>query len=535
MNLKRAALYSLGLFCSVGLYAQMEDKAADVPSDQSTHWHHADPSSSDFEGVSTLEGYERLKGKKSKTVIVAIIDSGVDIEHEDLKDKIWLNEDEIPDNGIDDDKNGFIDDMHGWNFLGNADGENIVLETLEATRIYRQYRNDFEGKSESDFSGAERELFQTYNEARDVVLAERKEILKYKEVLDQLTETYEIINEIFTDQFGEDYTTEDIKALETNNPRLKEAKRIYLILDADGLDGERIKSEQERTSERIEYQLNVNHKPREEILGDDVTSLDYGLYGNNDVIGGKENAEHGTHVAGIVAASRGNELGVKGIATDVQIMVLRTVPNGDEMDKDVANSIRYAVDNGAKIINMSFGKDFSPQRQLVDEAVQYAQENGVLLIHAAGNDASNNDELGNYPNDRASGSSIWLEVGANDTEEGLSLVAVFSNYGATTVDIFAPGVDIYSTLPSDEYGKRSGTSMASPVVTGVAALLWSYFPDMTAVQIKTILEASAIYHGKEKVYRPNENSKKKKTKFKKLSATGGIINILQAIKMAEEM
>ncbi|MFK7920825.1 MAG: S8 family peptidase [Bacteroidia bacterium] len=534
MNLKRAALYSLGLFWGVGLYAQ-EDKAADVPSDQDTHWHHADPYSSDFEGVSTLEAYERLKGKKSKTIIVAIIDSGVDVEHEDLKDKIWVNEDEIPDNGIDDDKNGFIDDIHGWNFLGNAEGENIVLETLEATRIYRQYRNDFEGKSESSFSGAERALYQTYNQARDVVIAERSELLEYKEILDQLTETYQILDEIFTDQFGEDYTIDQIKALETNNPRLKEAKRIYLIWDADGLDGERITSEQERVSERIEYQLNVNYNPRKEILGDDVESLDYGKYGNNDVIGGKENAEHGTHVAGIVAANRTNELGTQGIANDVQIMALRAVPNGDEMDKDIANSIRYAVDNGAQIINMSFGKDFSPQQRFVNEAVQYAEEKGVLLIHAAGNDASNNDLAGNFPNNRTTGSSIWVEVGANDTKEGPNLVAEFSNYGATTVDIFAPGVDIYSTLPSDQYGKRSGTSMASPVVTGVAALLWSHFPDMTAAQIKTILETSAIYHGKEKVYRPNEDGKKKKTKFKKLSATGGIINILQAVKMAEEM
>ncbi|MEM6343671.1 MAG: S8 family peptidase [Bacteroidota bacterium] len=536
MNFKRIALASLGLLGGLGLLAQSEDKAADVPTDQRTHWHHAAPNASTLEGVSTLEAYERLKGKKTKTIVVAIIDSGVDVEHEDLKDKIWVNEDEIPDNGIDDDQNGFVDDIHGWNFLGNAEGENIVMANLESTRIYRKYRNEFEGKSASDFQGDELALFNTYNEARDAVLAERKEMQEYQQIIDQISETYEIIDEILTKEFGDaEYTQEEVQALETNDPRLKEARRIYLILASDGIDGEGIRQQQEQISERLDYHLNLNFKSREKILGDDLNSLDYGQYGNNDVIGGKENAEHGTHVAGIVAADRGNDLGVEGIAADVEIMVLRTVPNGDEMDKDVANSIRYAVDNGAQIINMSFGKDFSPQRQMVIEAIQYAEEKGVLLVHGAGNDASDNDAFGNFPNDRDAGSAIWLEVGASDAEAGLSLVADFSNYGLTSVDIFAPGVDIYSTLPSDQYGERSGTSMASPVVAGVAALLWSYFPELTAAQIKTILETSAIYHGKQKVYRPNEDGKKKKTKFKKLSATGGIINVLEAVKMAEDM
>ncbi|MEL7340953.1 MAG: S8 family serine peptidase, partial [Bacteroidota bacterium] len=449
---------------------------------------------------------------------------------------IWVNKDEIPNNGIDDDKNGFVDDIHGWNFLGNAEGENIVMANLESTRIYRQYRDKFEGRNASSFSGEELKLFQLYNDARNAVLAERKEMQNYQEIIDQIAETYTIIEEILAKEFGgTDFTKEEVEALQTSDMRLKEARRIYLLLAEDGIDGEGIAKQQEQISERLDYHLNLNYNSREEILGDDLSSLDYGEYGNNDVIGGKENAEHGTHVAGIVAADRGNDLGVEGIATDVQIMVLRTVPNGDEMDKDVANSIRYAVENGANIINMSFGKSFSPHSEMVAEAIKLAEEKGVLLVHAAGNDANNNDETGNYPNDLMGGSSIWVEVGASDAEKGLSMVADFSNYGFSSVDVFAPGVDIYSTLPSDEYGKRSGTSMASPVVAGVAALIWSYYPELSAAELKEVLQSSAVYHGKQKVYRPTEGGKKKKTRFKKLSATGSIINVDEAIKRAETM
>ncbi|MEL6651528.1 MAG: S8 family serine peptidase [Bacteroidota bacterium] len=536
MNYKKLALLALGVVLSVSLQAQSEDKAADVPNDQRTHWHHADPNSSDLEGVGTESAYDRLEGKQSRTVVVAIIDSGVDIEHEDLKDKIWVNEDEIPGNGIDDDKNGFVDDIHGWNFLGNADGENIVMANLEATRIYRQYRDKFEGRTASSFSGEELKMYQLYNDARDVVLSMRKEMQGYQEIIDKIAENYNIVEEILAQEFGDtDFSKEDVEALETSDMRLTRAKAFYLALAEDGIDGDAIEKQQTQISERLDYHLNLNYNSREEILDDDLTSLDYGKYGNNDVIGGKEIAEHGTHVAGIVAASRGNELGVEGIATDVQIMVLRTVPNGDEMDKDVANSIRYAVENGAHIINMSFGKSFSPQSEMVAEAIKLAEEKGVLLIHAAGNDSNNNDEKGNYPNDLQTGSSIWVEVGASDAEKGLSMVAEFSNYGFSSVDVFAPGVDIYSTLPSDTYGKRSGTSMASPVVTGVAALIWAYYPELSAAELKEVLTSSAINHGKQKVYRPNEDGKKKKTRFKKLSATGSIINVLEAVKKAETM
>jgi subtilisin family serine protease len=523
------------ILATLPLSAQMGVTADKVPSIAETFWHHADPATENFTGVSTDEAYDLLKGKKSRTVVVAIIDSGVDVEHEDLKDNVWVNEDEIPNNGQDDDNNGFVDDVHGWNFLGNDEGENIVMESLEMARIVGKGRDRFQGKSESDFSGAEKAEFLLYQQALKAVEAERAEYEEYFEQLKQIKQSMTIVDQILAHALGqEDYSVEDVENLETKDARVSQARQFYLLLAEQGADKEVIDEQYDDIYNRLEYQLNPDFDPRTEILGDDLGSLDYGQYGNNDVIGGKENCSHGTHVAGIVGAVRGNSLGVDGIATDVKLMVLRAVPDGDEQDKDIANSIRYAVDNGAHIINMSFGKDFSPWQHLVHDAMRYAEQKGVLLIHASGNDAQNNDLVENYPNNKTLQLDNWLDIGANAREEGSGMVASFSNYGKKSVDIFAPGVDIYSTLPDNTYGKRSGTSMASPVAAGVAALVWAYYPELTASEVKDILMKSGSAYGKTKVTIPSEEGKRKKTKFKKLSLTGKIVNAMEAVEMAEK-
>jgi subtilisin family serine protease len=217
----------------------------------------------------------------------------------------------------------------------------------------------------------------------------------------------------------------------------------------------------------------------------------------------------------------------------VRIMSVRVTPDGDERDKDVANGIRYAVDHGALVINMSFGKGYSPEKPVVDSAVRYAESKGVLLVHAAGNDGSDNDRVPSYPTAGYLGggrAANWLEVGAS-TFRRSALAARFSNYGRTAVDLFAPGQDIYATLPNQRYGRQSGTSMAAPTVSGVAALLLAYFPRLTPMDVRRILLASVTRYPDARVPAPGGGPP---VPFASLSATGGVVNAYAAVRQALE-
>jgi subtilisin family serine protease len=224
------------------------------------------------------------------------------------------------------------------------------------------------------------------------------------------------------------------------------------------------------------------------------------------------------------------------VAPAVKLMIIRAVPDGDERDKDIANAIRYAVDNGAHVINMSFGKAWSPYKHLVDEAVKYADAKGVLMIHAAGNDGEDVTKEASFPTPvyKDGGRAVnWIEVGASSWRMRDSLIATFSNYGKGAVDVFAPGDDIYAPIPGGKFKKESGTSMASPVVAGLSALLMSYYPTLTASDVKRIVLESVTKLPDQVVIRPGEGNVK--VKFGELSTTGGIVNAYNAIKMAEQL
>ena len=501
------------------------------------NWYNKDLSTDQVYGISTERAYnEILKKKQSKTVIVAILDSGVDIEHEDLKGKIWVNEDEIAGNGIDDDGNGYIDDIHGWNFLGNPNGENVEHETLEITRLYRKYKKQFDGKNASEIAPGDMAAYNEYKKIKPIFEEKFKQAREEYMSLKSFGENYQLADRVLREQIGkEDYSIDDVRAIESNDATVLAAQAFMLNLMQNGFTKKEFETYKEYIDAQYNYHYNVKYNPRT-IIGDDPEDMRDSNYGNNDVEGA--HADHGTHVAGIVAAVRGNNLGMDGIANDVKIMAVRVVPDGDERDKDVANAIRYAVDNGAQIINMSFGKSYSPNKDVVDEAIRYAESKGVLLIHGAGNDASNVDVTDNFPTNYYSNASQpasnWITVGATSKEDNEKFVAVFSNYGRKKVDVFAPGVDIYSLKPESEYEVNSGTSMASPIVAGLAALLKSYYPQLSAEQIKNIILESSD-KPKFKVYMPTEGGKAKKTKFKKLSVTGGVVNAYKAVLMAEEL
>lgn len=507
------------------------------------NWFNLDPINDQVNGVSTEKTYqELLAGKNGRKVIVAVIDSGIDIEHEDLREVVWINSDEIPDNGIDDDNNGYVDDVYGWNFIGGKDGSNVDKDTYEITREYKRLRKIYEGKTADDFKRKERAGFEYWLEVKETyerVSGEAQGQAMMLGNIDRQLRRYKKFFEAYL--YTDEVTFQDIQKVESTDEVVMMGKgmltQLYTMIDTTmALETmiEMLGQDIEQISKDAEYRYNLDFEPRK-IVGDNPDQLDEVGYGNNDVIGQGTDNFHGTHVAGIIAAKRGNDIGIDGVADNVEIMAIRAVPDGDERDKDVANAIRYAVDNGAHIINMSFGKAYSPHTDYVYEAIEYAEKNGVLLVHAAGNGAANNDEESNFPNDyigRKKTMSNWIEVGASSWGAEGNYIGNFTNYGKKNVDLFAPGVKIYSLAPDDEYKDAQGTSMASPVTAGVAALLMSYYPDLSADQVKDILIKSVRSLNDLTVAEPGTGEE---VLFKELSVSGGIINAYEAVKLAESM
>lgn len=524
---------ALILLQSYSAFAQEEPA---VPQD----WFLRDPETEQVQGVSADKVYQTLlKDQPSRTITVAIIDSGVDIKHEDLKDVIWTNEDEIPGNGIDDDKNGYVDDVHGWNFIGGKDGTNVAEDTYELTREYmrlkakfasvengkvpKKQRDEYEKflKIEDKFKKLKDKNVGMYNQFSSMYLNFQRSVdtLKFAMKKDTLTledlASYTPTEQIFT--FAKGYISSKMRnfpdaSIEDALAQFKEAYDYFRVI--------------------AEFGYNEDFDSRK-IVGDNANDLYEKGYGNNDVTG--PDALHGTHVAGIVGANRKNDIGIKGIADNVRIMSVRAVPNGDERDKDVANAITYAVDNGANVINMSFGKSFSPQKEAVDKAVKYAEKKGVLLVHAAGNDGEDIDKEDNFPTRKyldGKEAKNWIEIGASSWGTDANFVASFSNYGKKNVDVFAPGVEIYSTTPNNGYLNEQGTSMAAPVVTGIAAMLMSYFPDLSATDVKDIIKKSTRKFDGLKVEKPGGKGKADLTD---LSNTGGLVNAFEAVKLAKEL
>jgi len=480
-------------------------------------WFNGDIEDDSFMGVSANKAYdELLKGKPvAKKVIVAVIDSGVEIDHADLKHAIWTNPNEIPGNGIDDDKNGYIDDVHGWNFLVDADNNDIENENLEATRIMRAVRD---GKAE--------ELGISPK-----VIARAKELYDAKIKSMEMYYNFYVMDSTLRKALGlEEFTYKNVKKLKTKDESLVRIKGIYKRLKKKKVPMTDLVEMGSYSETYMHYYLNMSFDPCPTLTNESRG------YGNNNYAG--IHSTHGTHVAGIIAGNRENGVGTRGVAGGVsEIMVVRAVPDGDERDIDIALAIRYAVDNGANIINMSFGKGVSPHSHLVHDAIKYAHSKNVLLVHAAGNSGMNLDKVENYPNPLFTKEDVsFLTVGASCHGNDENLPASFSNYGIENVDLFAPGKKIYSTVINQKYRFMNGTSMACPVVAGVAALVWAYNPGLTAMELKTLLMETSRNPEKLMVIQPGdeetEEGNPKQVDFSQLSITGGVINVYDALKAA---
>ncbi len=515
-------------------------KTASLSDTQLKHWNALDLIKDTIPGMSVDKAYnELIKNKKGQSVIVAVIDSGVDVEHEDLKGSIWTNKNEIKGNGKDDDNNGYIDDIYGWNFLGD-----IVTENLEFVRILKQLKPKYEGKDASTVSAEDQKEFALYQKAAAEYEKEYNEALqnknRYELILQQVSAAHK---EVSAALGKENYTKEELLALKPSTEGMKQniagLTQMFSYVDPGQGIPDIIKDLKEGIDHfagSLNGNLNLDSNYRA-VLGDNPDDFSDKTYGDNNVMGpDRESTKHGTHVAGIIAANRKNKLGGKGVANNVKIMTLRAVPDGDEYDKDIALSIRYAVDNGAKVINTSFGKYYSTHPEWVYDAIKYAAEKDVLIVNAAGNDSSDLDSTQVYPNDQTDNtneiSDTFLTVGALNYKYGSDLVASFSNYGKHQVDVFAPGVKIYATTPSNTYSYLQGTSMAAPGVAGVAALIRSHYPKLSAAQVKKIIMDSGLTSTATVVIGGDTSHT---GKFTDLSTSGKMVNLYNAMILAEKI
>lgn len=492
---------------------------------QQGDWFNLDLENDKIRGVSVNKALTYLDSKiELKPVVVAVIDDGVDIDHPDFEGRIFVNEKEIPNDGVDNDGNSYVDDVHGWNFLGNAEGENIEFETLEITRLVRDGNKRYEGMDVSDLRGKEKKEYNNYLQLKEAYDTEVDDTKESFAEFSQFAAMYSGAASFAREKLGrEDLTVNMLMDYEPVDEGERQVFDFLLMAERQGLR-EQLEEGSDYFDMALNHHYNFDFNPRE-MLNDSIPG-----YGNQMVWAA--NPEHGTHVAGIIAAVRGNDFGIDGIAPNAIVLPVRAVPGGDERDKDVAAAIRYAVEMGAKVINMSFGKSYSPEEELVQEAIRYAASKDVLMIHAAGNDASDNDRHRNYPDGtlgKRRSLNNWITVAASSPEDGSALLADFSNYGRRKVDILAPGVDILSLKPNGATASNSGTSMAAPVVSGVAAIIRGMYPELSAKEVRKILIRTAQPVGDTVI-----TSEDGEVKLKRLVRNAGVVSAYEAVRYAHE-
>ncbi|WP_202702572.1 S8 family serine peptidase [Flavobacterium sp. UGB4466] len=525
------------------------------PKDSKETWYTKDYKIDTVPGISLDKWYIQNKKKPKNTVIVAVIDTQIDKNHEDLKEKIWTNTKEIPDNNLDDDHNGFVDDTQGWNFAAKKDSY-VVWGNFEYIRLIREFKNKFENKTENSISKSDLSDYKEYFRAKKKLEEELSYYQNRLKSLEYSTKIFPVAKDSLKHYFPkEDYTFEQLDSLykiyKINDKTFRQ-RRENDDRDLGAMIGFlmfRLESYETTLSEVIESKiqtdsivnknLNINFDERK-FIGDNPNILDKG-YGSKYIsiskAGHRSFQDHNTKVSGIIAADRNNNLGIKGIAENVKIMPLTISYSGDEHDKDIAMAIYYAVDNGAKVINMSFIKEFSLRQKWVTEAFKYAEKHNVLLVHIAGNDASDVDKNPAYPSDvNFDGTPEichnFINVGSTTNKLNENFVSVFSNYGKYNVDLFAPGNEIYTTAAGNTYKFDSGTSLAAPMVSGTAALMWSYYPKLTAAEVKQIILDSGTAYDIEVIVPGTED---KKLPFSQLSKSGKVLNVYNAMKLAEKI
>lgn len=500
-------------------------------------WYHKDIIDDSIPGISLDKAYNTiLKDKKGKDIIVAVIDTSIDINHEDLNSSFWTNINEVPNNNIDDDENGYTDDLQGWNFIGNKNGENTLFVNYEITRVLKKYNSSFLNNEIKDSL-----LYSNYISAKkryaERLLSAKDDSINIQNVAKWKKESKVFLSSYFKDG---NYTIKQLDSLKQahTNDSILQFNALRMSNFIKYAPDEKIKSSTIQANERLAKLLNTSYNDRI-IINDNSEDLNDTNYGNNTVNQDLDFLEHGTLMAGLIAAKRNNKTGINGFSNYIKIMALSISSSGDEHDKDIALAIRYAVDNGAKVINMSIGKEFSLHKEWVFEALKYAEEKDVLVVSGAGNSSYNLNVFNNYyPNDNINNgkevSDNFIKVGASTYYPNENLFATFSNYGKIDIDVFAPGTKIYTTTPSVESYKfvSGGTSASCALTTGVAALIRSYYPNLTASEIKHIIMDSGVEYTFPVKLTRNDSIK---TPFNKLSKSGKIVNAYNALIMADSI
>ena len=524
------------LLMSFGSMAQMAPPAP--PADPPKNWHTMDLSTDGFFGISLNQAYIFVKGKKSKTVVVATIDSGIDTAQKDLQGILWVNPKEIPGNGIDDDGDGYVDDVHGWNFLGGKNGKCDYTETTEEVREYAKLQGKYASLTSAP-AGDEKgyNYWLVVKATHDSTVNKSTEEYKfYNRMMSDVMSSNGMLKQMLNLGPNGTFTIKDIDSLHMANDTVAAVKNYWVNLlkleGGDDVTNVKVIKDLNEYIEKLNNDINPDLTSRKEIVGDNPDVMDGKPYGNN--ILKYPDASHGTGVAGLIGAKRNNGYGIDGVADNVRIMSIKAVPNGDEYDKDIANAIRFAVDHGAKVINMSFGKKISPHKDWVDAAIKYAADKDVLLVQASGNDNQNVDEKPEFPNNHfldGTTSDNLISVDASAWKQDTTLAANFTNYGKNT-DLFAPGVKVTSIDEDAEFNTADGTSFASPITAGIAALILEYYPKLTAAQVKEAILASATPLKGVMVYKPGTHDL---VDFTTLSKTGGVVNAYKALEIASKM
>lgn len=500
-----------------------------IPVHETENWQYQDIIKDTIAGISLEKAQELVADKDNSIVTVAIIDSPIEISHEHLKNNIWTNTDEIPNNNIDDDKNGYIDDIHGWNFMGNAKGVNDIYMQMESTRLLKKYEAQKPTSTNESTYSLVKKLYDS------IYMKSKKEYDHYSEIY----KAYKgVKSELSKKSLNGNYSIkqlDSIKKVYADDWYFKSMITNLISLEKY-IGGDDIIFYNELYTKHLEVLFHKEYNDRK-ITGDNPNVLNDSNYGNHVVSHNLDKLTHGTSVSGPMIQSSKSQ--VQGISSKIKIMPICISGYGSEHDKDIALAIRYAVDNGAKVINISLGKLLSLHKEWVFEAFKYAEQHDVIIVSSAGDSSLNLTEINYYyPNDNvdntAEVSNNFLLVGASTYDPNEKLVASFSNYGTIDVDIFAPGIEIFTTTVNNTYDFQDGTSMSASITSGVAALIFSYYPNLIASEVKQIIMESGVSYDI-MVNKPSTSKEKELVPFSSLSKSGKIVNAYNALLMAEEI
>ncbi|TPN87974.1 S8 family serine peptidase [Aquimarina algicola] len=513
-------------------------KAIALSEEQQKNWQYKDIINDTIPGISLNKAYNKIiKNRRGEEIIVAVLDTDPDINHEDLINNIWINKDEIPNNNIDDDGNGYIDDINGWNFVSNAKGNSLTYVQMEETRILSKYNNYFEALDV--ISKKDKEKYELFKKAdssyRSIIKETKNSISKYHKYKTIRQRAFKIVSEFLSDTI---ITIEKLDKIKTSDSIIIKNTKILNHAIKKNFDDDYFNKLIREKDSILEFCMNINYDTRIRINDDqdDITDKKYGSpYLSQNI----NKLKHSTAMSGMIAADRTNKIGLKGVTNNVKIMPLYFTAIGDYTDKDLSLAIKYAVDNGAKIINLSQGKSFSLNQNWVERAIKYAESKNVLIVKAAGNDNLNIDKSDWFPKDQIgkNGKEFVqnvITVGASTFFLNSKLKNNSSNYGKNNVDLFAPGYKVKALKPKNQYGIASGSSYSTAIVSGVAALIRSHHPDLSAFEVKDILMKSGVSYDID-VEIKQEDGSKKLVPFSELSKSGKIVNAYNALLMAEQI